>query len=96
MTVTRQLLVAIDFHSMEKKYYGSQWLRQLFGYTHFSKYFLLCSTEKKKFIQLWNNMRVSKWWQNAVIFSFVPLSLEYLHVFYHLPRENHRFDCLEK
>ncbi len=40
-------------------YYGSEWL--LFGYQHSSKYLL---QQKEKLIQVWNNLRVSKWWQN--------------------------------
>jgi len=40
---------------MEKKIYKSQ----LFGYRHSSKNLLLCSKEKKKFIKVWNNLRVS-------------------------------------
>ncbi len=47
MWVTKQLLVAIDFHSIFNffQYYESQWLHQLFGYQHFSKYIILCSAE---------------------------------------------------
>ncbi len=37
MPVTKQLLVAIDFYSMENQ-------QQLFGYQHSSKYIFLCST----------------------------------------------------
>jgi len=34
--------------------------RQLFDYEHSLKYLLLCPAERKKFIQFWNNIRVSK------------------------------------
>jgi len=45
--------IAIDFQSMEEKKL-SNGVPQLFGDRHSSKYLLL------KFIQVWNNMRMSK------------------------------------
>ncbi len=40
MLVTKQLLVAIGFHSIEKNYYGSQ----LVGYQHY----FICAQQKKE------------------------------------------------
>ncbi len=54
MLVTKQLSVAIGFHSLKKKT-TMDWLPGLI---------YLCWTEKKKLIQFWNNMRVSKQWHN--------------------------------
>jgi len=44
------------FYTMEVNG-GPQW----FSYKHSSKYLILCSTEKKKFIKVWNNLTMSKW-----------------------------------
>ncbi len=61
---TKQLLVAIDFHSIvffctiEVNGY-----RQLFGAVFFNISSFVFNISKK-LIQVWNDMRVSKWWQN--------------------------------
>ncbi len=47
MLVTKQLTVAIDFHYMEKNTMEVNGYRQLFGYLHSLKYFILCSTEDR-------------------------------------------------
>ncbi len=47
MCVTKQLLVAIDIHSMENKYYESQWLLS----TVWLHTFILCTLQQKKEIQ---------------------------------------------
>ncbi len=57
--VTKQLMVPIDFHSMEKKYYGSQW-----GPSTFFKISSFVFNRGNKRIQGWNNLSVSKWWQD--------------------------------
>jgi len=44
---------------------------QLFGYPYSSKYLLFC----KKFIQVWNNLRVSKWWQNFHFWVNFPFNI---------------------
>jgi len=46
----------VDFH----RYDGSQWLPWTVLNQHSSKYLLLLC-----FIQVWNNMRASKWWQHC-------------------------------
>jgi len=61
----KQLLPPIDFHSMGGGY-GSRdsstvWILIFFKIS----YFVL--NRSKKFIQIWNNLRVRKWWQ---IFHF--------------------------
>ncbi len=44
MLVTKQLTVAIDFHSMDKKYHGSQWLPStLFKILSWVNYYLFNS-----------------------------------------------------
>ncbi len=44
MLVTKQLTVAIDFHSMDKKYHGSQWLPStLFKISSWVNYYLFNS-----------------------------------------------------
>ncbi len=40
----------------------------LFGNEHSSEHFLLCSTEWKSY-RFWNDMKVSKWWQEVFIFG---------------------------
>ncbi len=57
MLVNKQLLVAIDFHSMEK-ILRSQWFVWL--HTFFQKPSFVLK-RRKKFIQFWNNMKVSKY-----------------------------------
>ncbi len=61
MLVTIQLTVAIDFYSMEN-------VLEVNGYRNL---FCQCTLKyiifvilKKKFIQVWNNLRGSKWWQD--------------------------------
>jgi len=44
MSVTKQLMGPIDFHSIFFLYYGVQ---QLFGYTYSLKCLLLCSAEER-------------------------------------------------
>ncbi len=62
MLVTKQLTVAIDFYSMEKYAMEVNGYRHLFC-QHTLKYILFVSM-KKKLIRVWNNLRVSKWWQD--------------------------------
>ncbi len=57
MLVTKQLLEAIDLHNMENSTMEIIGYCQLFGYQH--KWMWI-----NKLIQVWNNMKVSKWWQN--------------------------------
>ncbi len=68
------LMVPIDFHSIFSPHIIEvNGYRQLFGYPHSSKYLLLGSAEEK-LIQVCNNMRVSKWWQNCHFGWTFPLS----------------------
>ena len=64
MSVTKQLMDLIDFHSRKKMYYGSQWLQLTVWLLTFFKISIFLCSRRKKFIQFWNNLRVSKWWQN--------------------------------
>ncbi len=62
--VVLKLMVAIDFHCMEKKYYGIQWgPRTVWLHTFFTICFFVFS-RRKKFIQVWNSLTVSKLWWN--------------------------------
>ncbi len=58
MLVAKELTVAIDFCSMEKTTMEANGYYQMFGYQHYSKYLLLCSTAEGK------KWRVPKCWQN--------------------------------
>ncbi len=66
-----QLDVAIEFHCMEKNTIEVNGFRQLFG-THIRQNIFFC-TQQKKLVQVWNNLRVTKW----LVFIFgwtVPLN----------------------
>ncbi len=53
------MMVAIDFHYMERKYYGSQWLPSTVWLQAFFKLYFVCvCVQKKKDNYKWNNMRV--------------------------------------
>jgi len=57
-------MVTVDFHriifpTMEVK--GSI---NCLVFNNFSECLILCSNRRKKLIQVWNKLRVSKWWQN--------------------------------
>ncbi len=64
MLETEQFWGTIDFHSIFFSYYGSQWCPKTAWLQTFFKIssFVFCRT--KTFIQVWNYLRVSKWWQN--------------------------------
>ncbi len=74
MWETEQFWGTIDFHSIFFSYYGSQWCPKTAWLQTFFKisYFVFGST--KKFIQVWNYLRVSKWWQNFHFWVNYPLS----------------------
>jgi len=59
MLVTRQLTVAIDFHSIFFFLLEVNGYRQLSGYQHSIKYLLLCSIEERSSYRFGNT-----WWQN--------------------------------
>jgi len=59
MLVKRQLLVAIYFRSRKSNAMEVNGHRQLSGYQHSSKYVFVFN-RIKKFIQVWNNLRLRK------------------------------------
>ncbi len=64
MLETKQLTVAIDFHSIFYHTMDVNSYRQLFGYLHSSNSLFWVQQLKKIIIQVWNNLMVSKQWQN--------------------------------
>jgi len=64
MSGTKQLWGSISFHSMENKYYGSQWWPTNVWFQTFFKISSFVFSRRKKCIMVWNNLSVSKWWQN--------------------------------
>ncbi len=54
-------------------YYGNQWCPKEPGYKLSSKYLPLCSAKEEKIIQVWNFLRVSKWWKNFLFGWTIPL-----------------------
>ncbi len=64
MWETEQFCGTIDFHSFFS-YYGSQWCpKTAWLQKSFFKISSSVFCRTKKFIQVWNYLRVSKWWQN--------------------------------
>ncbi len=64
MLIIKQLMVPIDFHSISFSTMEVNGDQQLFGSI---KIFIISSfvfNIRKKLIQVWNDMRVSKWWQH--------------------------------
>ncbi len=63
MCLTKKLQVPTDFHIMGKKYYGSQWEPEI---VWLLALFIISSFifNGKKKLQVWNKLRMSKWWQN--------------------------------
>ncbi len=64
MFVIRLFWGTIDFHSRKKKYYGSQWCPRSALFPTFFKISSFVFSRTNTFIQVWNYLRVSKWWQN--------------------------------
>jgi len=61
MFVTKCLWITIDYHSIKgKKTYGSQCCPTVWVQTFFKTSWFIFSRRKKS-IQVWNNLRVSKW-----------------------------------
>ncbi len=60
--VTRLFWGTIDFY--DKKYYGSQWCPRTALFPTFFRISSFVFSRTKTFIQVWNYLRVSKWWQN--------------------------------
>jgi len=59
MSVSKQLMGPIDIHSIFFSYYGSQWGLGPVWLPIFLKISSFVFSRRKKFIQVWNNMRVS-------------------------------------
>ncbi len=64
MWETEQFWSTIDFHSIFFSYSGSQWCPKTAWLQTFFKISSFVFSRTKKFIQVWNFLRVSKWWQN--------------------------------
>ncbi len=64
--VIRLFWGTIDFHSRKKnkKHYGSQWCPRTALFPTFFRISSFVFSRTKTFIQVWNYLRVSKWWQN--------------------------------
>ncbi len=62
--VTRLFWGTIDFHSRKPKYYGSQWCPRTALFPSFFRISSFVFSRTNTFIQVWNYLRVSKWWQN--------------------------------
>ncbi len=61
MLVIKQLMVPIDFYSFPTMEVNGD--QQLFGSSEFFKISYFVFYIRQKLMQVWNNMRVSKWWQ---------------------------------
>ncbi len=46
--------------------------QQLFGYQHFPKYHLVFG-RRKKLVQVWNNLRMSKWWEISLLLTKIQI-----------------------
>jgi len=69
MSVTKQLLDPIDFHSIFLSHSMEvNWDEQLFGYRHFSKYLLLCYTQERN---LYIGLKQQKGEEVMAEFSFL-------------------------
>ncbi len=64
MWETEQFWGTIDLHSIFFSYYGSQWCPKTAWLQTFFKISSFVFGRTKTFIQVWNYLRVSKWWQN--------------------------------
>ncbi len=65
---------AVLDHSIFFSYYGSQWCPKTAWLQTLFKISSFVFSRTKKFIQVWNYLRVSKWWQNFHFFGWtIPL-----------------------
>ncbi len=64
-------LTSIVFFS----YYGSQWCPKTAWLQTFFKISSFVFSRTKKFIQVWNYLRVSKWWQNFHFWVNYPFNM---------------------
>ncbi len=70
---TEQFWGIIDSHSIFFSYYGSQWCPKTAWLQTFFKISSFVFSRTKTFIQVWNYLRVSYWWQNFHFGWTVPL-----------------------
>ncbi len=78
MWETEQFWGTIDLHSIFFSYYGSQWCPKTAWLQTFFKISSFVFGRTKKFIQVWNYLRVSKWWQNFHFWVNYPFKFKQL------------------
>ncbi len=59
----------------KKKYYGSQWCPRTALFPRFFRISSFVFSRTKTFIQGWNYLRVSKWWQNFYFWMNYPFNV---------------------
>ncbi len=74
MLVIKQLMVPIDFHIISFHTMEVKRDQQLFGSSKFFKISYVVLYIRKKLIQVWNDMRVSKWLQHFPLTITIPLN----------------------
>ncbi len=75
MWETEQFWGTVDFHSIFFSYYGSQWCPKTAWLQTFFKISSFVFGRTKKFIQVWDYLRVSKWWQNFHFWVNYPFNI---------------------
>ncbi len=76
MWETEQFWGTIDFNSIFFFYYGSQWCPKTAWLQTFFKLSSFVFGRTNKFIQVWNYLRVSKWWQKFNFWVNCPFNAE--------------------
>ncbi len=74
MWETEQFWGTIDFYSIFFSY-GSQWCPKIAWLQTFIKIYSSVFGRTNKFIQVWNSLRMSKWWQNFHFWVNYPFNL---------------------
>ncbi len=72
--VSRQFWGTVDYHSIFFPHYGSQWCPKTACLQTFFKISSFVFIRTKTFIQVWNYLRVSKWWQNFHFWVYYPFN----------------------
>ncbi len=67
--------VLVDFHRFFS-YYGSQWCPKTAWLQTFFKISSFVFSRTETFIQVWNYLRVSKWWQNFHFWVNYPFNIK--------------------
>ncbi len=80
--VTRLFWGTIDFHSRKKQYYRSQWCPRTAQFPTFFRISSFVFGRTKTFIQVWNYLRVSKWWHNFHFWVNYPFKREIIYHIY--------------